>query len=993
MPDLITTRDNAASHGASHGALALLGPPSDPIDFDVYTGGMEPRAYAHTDDLTALAGRADARDQLAKLPRPLLDMVGSSTERDLQGDRMTLSALQDMANCDPNLTIFLNHDYTLPDSVFGSLQESPKIQMQAGIADLAYVSDVELLNPNAVQTYLYVLRGRRMGVSGGFMILDHQWVDATTGEPVDEETLDFFDIISGAVVLDITHVKMVESSVVGIPANQRSWVECAVRGLFRRTLDPHLAPLARALWPGDYKDILARVTAPTLGKQLQDMPARRMTTAARVYWLPETRAFALSNGSRNRTINRRALSDLLAATNPTTAAAAFPRAPLVPPMTPSGTGAPREDSTMPETLIGDMPVDVAKAASQEDKDAQEARAKKYGIGIKEGGNVTKPGEWKDLNDSDFGDPTNYRYPMPDKSHADNAAARFAAPSAREQYTKDEQDIIAKRIMAKQRSYGEDPDWWPPEDEKALTPDLTAAAAAAAAAPPAGGGDDAPPADNPADTPAADAGPAADVPVSADGTHAATTGTHTHGHSAMGSQGGDKSHAHTHTHSGDANHDHHSGAEDAKTLAPDLTAAAPGVAQVNDGAPHAAAAQAGPVSAALPVSAVLPVEPVLISAFAATEASVDPTRAALLDTYQRMLAPLGFSVTETAALTPDAAKAWSDDQQYQIGQGLTAIDGIVDGLLRCAGIPDNDDAVPGADGDGGDTESGAAVVSPAYPLYGVRSSFSPDWLSLADIAKTLAGRALAQKAGKRHSAADTADLQTIHDAVSRLTDGACCAVASANDDQSAADGAGDAPGGASGLSVQDARDTYDGSKGLTPLLLSHVAALTDALRLCGLPALHAHVDATQKALDAATARVQDVAAQADDLTARLDDLAVRPLGRPTRRAGTPTAATVTVRAETFTADAPDRLAARAEQGDEDAVRALALRDAFAQTSVEYIQGVGNCRRWPAGVGGKGIRPPLSRAQAPVMFALPDGEGNLMRYQNGGEALVPCIMPDD
>ena len=105
-------------------------------------------------------------------------------------------------------------------------------------------------------------------------------------------------------------------------------------------------------------------------------------------------------------------------------------------------------------------VATVKAATDDDKKAQEARSKKYGIGVKDGGNVTKPGKWDSLSDDDFGDPVNYSYPMPDKEHADNAAARFATPDGLGEYTDKEQDIVAKRIMAKQKSFGEKPDWWP-----------------------------------------------------------------------------------------------------------------------------------------------------------------------------------------------------------------------------------------------------------------------------------------------------------------------------------------------------------------------------------------------------------------------------------------------------------------------------------------------------------------------------------------------------
>lgn len=39
-------------------------------------------------------------------------------------------------------------------------------------------------------------------------------------------------------------------------------------------------------------------------------------------------------------------------------------------------------------------------------------------------------------------------------------------------------------------------------------------------------------------------------------HANFTGTHSHRHSAFGSQGGDRSHSHSHTHNNDSTHDHH-----------------------------------------------------------------------------------------------------------------------------------------------------------------------------------------------------------------------------------------------------------------------------------------------------------------------------------------------------------------------------------------------------------------------------------------------------
>ncbi len=211
--------------------------------------------------------------------------------------------------------------------------------------------------------------------------------------------------------------------------------------------------------------------------------------------------------------------------------------------------APADAPAAPYTIQGvlDSMSDLAdrlatKATSADDKKAQEARAKKYGIGIKDGGNVTQPTADKGIAEEDYGDPVNFRYPCSDKAHADNAAARFAAPSARADYTAKEQDIIAKRIMAKQKSYGEEPDWWPLDDgAKGANMDT--------------------------ETKATDDAPA----VSADGTHAAMTGTHTHSHKAFGSQGGDAMHGHEHTHADDAKHDHDHGEKTAPQPAPKAAA--------------------------------------------------------------------------------------------------------------------------------------------------------------------------------------------------------------------------------------------------------------------------------------------------------------------------------------------------------------------------------------------------------------------------------------
>lgn len=108
----------------------------------------------------------------------------------------------------------------------------------------------------------------------------------------------------------------------------------------------------------------------------------------------------------------------------------------------------RDDITRRMAALATKTVDEAA------KSAQVARSHKYHIAVKDGGNVTKPGEWADVPDSEFGDPVNYRYPMPDKKHADNAASRWGDESNRSQYSSEEQKIIGDRITARQRHFGE-----------------------------------------------------------------------------------------------------------------------------------------------------------------------------------------------------------------------------------------------------------------------------------------------------------------------------------------------------------------------------------------------------------------------------------------------------------------------------------------------------------------------------------------------------------
>jgi len=94
---------------------------------------------------------------------------------------------------------------------------------------------------------------------------------------------------------------------------------------------------------------------------------------------------------------------------------------------------------------------VQADTSQRDKDkaAQKARSKKYGIAVTKPTHVTKPAKWSHLKDSQFADPVNYRYPVHDQSHANNAASRFA--QEKKSYTG--KGKVGKRIKAAQKKFG------------------------------------------------------------------------------------------------------------------------------------------------------------------------------------------------------------------------------------------------------------------------------------------------------------------------------------------------------------------------------------------------------------------------------------------------------------------------------------------------------------------------------------------------------------
>jgi hypothetical protein len=114
---------------------------------------------------------------------------------------------------------------------------------------------------------------------------------------------------------------------------------------------------------------------------------------------------------------------------------------------------------------------LSEQGGDEKKQAQKARAEKYGISPKEGGNLTKPEEFKDLSDDQFADPVNYRYPV-DKDHVQPALTYFNQSDNRKDYGHEEQVKILAKIVAAALGNGIEVSWQPEDPVyKALPEDL------------------------------------------------------------------------------------------------------------------------------------------------------------------------------------------------------------------------------------------------------------------------------------------------------------------------------------------------------------------------------------------------------------------------------------------------------------------------------------------------------------------------------------------
>jgi HK97 family phage prohead protease len=179
-----------------------------------------------------------------------LRTTASSNIKDLAGDEMTTKALEMMrASAEENMTIFLNHKYAVPDDVFGSVEKATLVD-KGDYVDLDLIIRVNEHNPRALQTHASIVDGTKLGCSIGALIPEGGATKTKSGLSIDE-------------------VRLLEASIVGIPANPRSFVQYATKALMKAQLDD--APMDEIESSGPPKPLLRSEAASQTGLPASDV--------------------------------------------------------------------------------------------------------------------------------------------------------------------------------------------------------------------------------------------------------------------------------------------------------------------------------------------------------------------------------------------------------------------------------------------------------------------------------------------------------------------------------------------------------------------------------------------------------------------------------------------------------------------------------------------------------------------------------------------------
>lgn len=191
---------------------------------------MKKFTIGFVETLKAFGGEGDGKRRLHG--------IASSTVKDRHGDIITLSAIEKMAASAKGMTVFFNHDYTVPESVAGTVEKAEVRQHPSDpdIFDLVYDIVVNEANPRAINSWESMSKGTRLGLSIGARI------------PKDGATKN----ADGAYT--ISDIELLETSIVGVPASPRSWVDYAVKSLRGDLIERSTAIKATDVDLGDEED-------------------------------------------------------------------------------------------------------------------------------------------------------------------------------------------------------------------------------------------------------------------------------------------------------------------------------------------------------------------------------------------------------------------------------------------------------------------------------------------------------------------------------------------------------------------------------------------------------------------------------------------------------------------------------------------------------------------------------------------------------------------
>jgi hypothetical protein len=805
----------------------------------------------------------------------------------------------------------------------------------------------------------------------------------------------------------------VEWSIVGIPANQRSWVENAIHGVFTRSLDLGLAPAVKGLFPGSYAKTIKEVFEDEAIQQkylnIEPRPYR-----GEVRWDPQGDVFSYKSAWGYVTpFTRDTIGPIISSPE------------IVAPLTVNDLVIPKGDNTTVVTLtlgtsteMFDQPLitagtstEILAKADDSDKKAQESRSHKYHIGIKESTHVTKPGEWSNVPDSEWGDPVNYRYPMPDDNHARNALSRWGDASNRSQYTSSEQSIVGGRIKRRARSLGvevseEEKSFWDTVEELDLE-------TYGEGSPPPGTNLIPRTPDQPVRT-AAPCGP--------DGDHEPMTGSHTHIHKNFGQKADGSLHTHEHTHNDDNEHTHAHTGDDGMDLTQEefkaLKALLASVAEGKTKAAIPADADLGVANAApdwgrvasLAVSADNAVDEILFILGipdidrASDDSGMSEARA-VLDagkSYESFLqksvpaehlrhAQRAHDAIATLAAGAHCASAQSVPSEPNEMKSLAehhrlagivhdALMSITDGKVCCYGMKSGEDTVEvdveewvkkaiAHDDIRHIQRAHDAIATMCNSLHcGAQSvPAEPNELASAQTAPTEPNQiasgedVIVQKSTIEHHRL----CGIIHDSLMKMSDGLVCPGYTKSADKAPL---GDQDGNtttsqqAQDVAFQQRQRDPDSMIGQTLKLSASFEKLADVLADFNLPAIQKSVDEARTLAQQVRSEIALLSVEAKETKQTIKSLQEMPLGRPT----------------SF-----NRSLIGVEGSTNFTEKETSADSTYAGTDVVYVRGVGKCRHWPEGVM-KDARPELTSEQIMVMT-----NSDLSSYYEGGEATVLLV----